>query len=50
MSPNDDDDDVSRGQWLMILRYLSETGSQWGNRYEPKIVENPPEYVPASAN
>lgn len=48
---DEDDDDVSREQWLMILRYLSETGSQWGNRYKPKTSKIPPEYAnPASAN
>lgn len=44
-----DDDDAPMKQWLMILRYLSETGSQRGNRYEPK-TKIPREYDSASAN
>lgn len=45
------DDDAPTGQWLMILLYLSETGSQGGNRYEPKIVELIPVNMPLlSAN
>jgi len=33
------DDNAPTGQWLMILLYLSETGLQGENRYEPKTIE-----------